>query len=175
MAVWSMPALMEDFAWEEQVGNSLIVREPVGVVASITPWNYPLHQLSAKVSAALAAGCTIVAKPSEVTPLSSLLVAEIGVTRRLAGLLGLSHDPVRVGAEHQLLYLGSEVIGQHDELLWHHFAPTRTPRAHDEPEGATRPNLARVNVIRRHALANVPPQPAKVGFGGCAALRVLAA
>jgi aldehyde dehydrogenase (NAD+) len=73
----SMPELMEEFAWEEQVGNSLIVREPVGVVASITPWNYPLHQLSAKVSAALAAGCTVVAKPSEITPLNAFVLAEI--------------------------------------------------------------------------------------------------
>src|SRR2546423_8472652 len=69
--------LLKDFVFEERVGNSLIVREPVGVVASITPWNYPLHQLSAKVSAALAAGCTVVAKPSEITPLNAFVLAEI--------------------------------------------------------------------------------------------------
>ena len=49
---------------EEPVGNSTVVREPVGVVGAITPWNYPLHQLCAKVAPALAAGCTVVAKPS---------------------------------------------------------------------------------------------------------------
>src|ERR1019366_1834736 len=49
----------------ERVGNSLVVREPAGVVGAITPWNYPLHQVVAKVAAALAAGCTIVLKPSE--------------------------------------------------------------------------------------------------------------
>jgi aldehyde dehydrogenase (NAD+) len=73
----TLPDIVEDFAWEEEVGNSLIVREPVGVVASITPWNYPLHQLSAKVAGALAAGCTVVAKPSEVTPLSAWILAEV--------------------------------------------------------------------------------------------------
>jgi aldehyde dehydrogenase (NAD+) len=61
----------------ERVGNSLIVREPVGVVGAITPWNYPLHQAVAKIAAALAAGCTIVHKPSEVAPLSAYLFAEI--------------------------------------------------------------------------------------------------
>ena len=66
-----------EVAWEERIGNSLVVREPVGVVGAITPWNYPLHQLCAKVAPALAAGCTIVAKPSEVTPLSAFVLAEI--------------------------------------------------------------------------------------------------
>lgn len=56
---------------EERIGNSLVVREPVGVVAAITPWNYPLHQIVIKLAAALAAGCTIVVKPSEIAPLSA--------------------------------------------------------------------------------------------------------
>ncbi len=66
-----------EVAWEEHVGNSLVVREPIGVVGAITPWNYPLHQLCAKVAPALAAGCSVVAKPSEVTPLSAFVLAEI--------------------------------------------------------------------------------------------------
>lgn len=69
--------LLQEFAFEEQVGNSLVVREPVGVVACITPWNYPLHQIIAKVAPALAAGCTVVLKPSEVAPLNAFLLAEI--------------------------------------------------------------------------------------------------
>jgi len=73
----SMAQVAHEVAWEEQVGNSLVVREPVGVVGCITPWNYPLHQLCAKVGPALAAGCSVVAKPSEVTPLSSFVLAEI--------------------------------------------------------------------------------------------------
>ncbi len=61
----------------ERIGNSLVVREPVGVVGAITPWNYPLHQAMAKIAPALAAGCVIVLKPSEVAPLSAYLLAEI--------------------------------------------------------------------------------------------------
>jgi acyl-CoA reductase-like NAD-dependent aldehyde dehydrogenase len=73
----SMPEVMAQTNWEEEVGNSLIVREPVGVVGAITPWNYPLHQISAKVAPALAAGCTIIVKPSEVAPLNAFVLAEI--------------------------------------------------------------------------------------------------
>ncbi|MFA5913097.1 MAG: aldehyde dehydrogenase family protein [Burkholderiales bacterium] len=69
--------LLGGFAFEEKVGNSLILREPVGVVAAITPWNYPLHQIAAKVAPALAAGCTVVLKPSEVAPLNAFVLAEI--------------------------------------------------------------------------------------------------
>jgi len=61
---------------EETIGNSLIVHEPVGVVGAITPWNYPLHQVVAKVAAALAAGCTVVLKPSELTPLVAYLLID---------------------------------------------------------------------------------------------------
>jgi len=69
--------MLGSFAFEEQVGNSLILREPVGVIAAITPWNYPLHQIAAKVAPALAAGCTVVLKPSEVAPLNAFVLAEI--------------------------------------------------------------------------------------------------
>jgi aldehyde dehydrogenase (NAD+) len=66
-----------ELQYEEQIGNSLVVREPVGVVGCITPWNYPLHQIAAKVAPALAAGCTVVLKPSEVAPLNAFLLAEV--------------------------------------------------------------------------------------------------
>ena len=69
--------ILDDFSFEERIGNSLVVREPVGVVGAITPWNYPLHQIIAKVAPALAAGCTVVLKPSEVTPLNAFILAEI--------------------------------------------------------------------------------------------------
>ncbi|MGN9768587.1 aldehyde dehydrogenase family protein [Micromonospora sp. SD12] len=59
---------------DETVGNSLVLREPVGVVGAITPWNYPLHQVVAKLAPALAAGCTVVLKPSELTPLTAYLL-----------------------------------------------------------------------------------------------------
>jgi aldehyde dehydrogenase (NAD+) len=71
------PAIIGDFPWEEQIGTSLVVREPIGVVGCITPWNYPLHQVVAKVVPALGAGCTVVLKPSEVAPLSAFVLAEI--------------------------------------------------------------------------------------------------
>jgi acyl-CoA reductase-like NAD-dependent aldehyde dehydrogenase len=73
----SMPQLLAELPGDEQVGNSLIVREPVGVVAAITPWNYPLHQIAAKVAPALAAGCTVVLKPSQVAPLNAALLADV--------------------------------------------------------------------------------------------------
>ncbi len=69
--------LATEFQYEEQVGNSLVVREPVGVVGCITPWNYPLHQIACKVAPALAAGCTVVLKPSEVAPINAFVLAEV--------------------------------------------------------------------------------------------------
>ena len=73
----SMPELVKEVTWEEEVGNSLIVREAAGVVAAITPWNYPLHQIANKVAPALAAGCTVVLKPSGIAPLNAFVLAEI--------------------------------------------------------------------------------------------------
>jgi acyl-CoA reductase-like NAD-dependent aldehyde dehydrogenase len=77
MTFGAMEHLVEELPWEQQIGNSLIVREPIGVVGAITPWNYPLHQVAAKVAPAMVAGCTVVLKPSEVTPLSAFVLAEI--------------------------------------------------------------------------------------------------
>jgi betaine-aldehyde dehydrogenase len=65
------------FHWEEKVGNSLVVREPIGVVGCITPWNFPLNQITLKVAPALAAGCTVVLKPSEIAPVNAMILAEI--------------------------------------------------------------------------------------------------
>ena len=70
-------AIAESYEYETTVGNSLVVREPVGVVGCITPWNYPLHQIAAKVAYAMAAGCTVVLKPSEVAPLDAFILAEV--------------------------------------------------------------------------------------------------
>jgi aldehyde dehydrogenase (NAD+) len=67
---------IRDFKFEEELGNSLVVKEPVGVVGCITPWNYPLHQIVAKVAPALAAGCVVVLKPAELAPLSGLMLAD---------------------------------------------------------------------------------------------------
>jgi acyl-CoA reductase-like NAD-dependent aldehyde dehydrogenase len=73
----AMPQALEEVRWEEEVGNSRVLREAVGVVGAITPWNYPLNQIGAKVAPALAAGCTVVLKPSEVVPLNAFILAEV--------------------------------------------------------------------------------------------------
>jgi aldehyde dehydrogenase (NAD+) len=69
--------LLGSYEFESEVGNSLVVREPIGVVGCITPWNYPLHQIALKVAPALAAGNTVVLKPSEVAPINAFILAEI--------------------------------------------------------------------------------------------------
>src|SRR5437016_9058758 len=71
-----MPKLIDEVKFDEQIANSLVIKEPIGVVGAITPWNYPLHQITNKVAPALAAGCTVVLKPAEDTPLTAQLFAE---------------------------------------------------------------------------------------------------
>ncbi|WP_433352398.1 aldehyde dehydrogenase family protein [Micromonospora saelicesensis] len=75
--VESIAGLADDFAWTEEVGNSLIVREPIGVVGAITPWNFPLQQIVSKLAPALLAGNTMVFKPSENAPLTARILAEV--------------------------------------------------------------------------------------------------
>ena len=77
MTFASMEDLVGEVEWERRSGNSLLVRQPVGVVGAITPWNYPLHQIAAKVAPALVAGCTVVLKPSELVPGVAYLLAEV--------------------------------------------------------------------------------------------------
>ena len=85
-------SLAASFPWTEEIGNSLVVREPVGVVGAITPWNYPLHQIVAKVAPALLAGCTVVLKPSEVAPLTAAILAEVAAEAGLpAGAFNVVH------------------------------------------------------------------------------------
>ncbi len=92
--------VLEGFAFEERIGGTLVRREAAGVCAFITPWNWPLNQIACKVAPALAAGCTMVLKPSEEAPLSAVILAEIlheaGVP---AGVFNLVHgDGPTVGA-----------------------------------------------------------------------------
>ncbi len=84
--------LITTVSLEEQIGNSVILREPFGVAGLITPWNYPLHQIMAKVAPAIAAGCTMVLKPSEIAPLNACLLAEAALEIGLpAGVLNIVH------------------------------------------------------------------------------------
>ena len=73
----SVPGTARAFNFEEDMGRSIVTREAVGVVGCITPWNYPLHQIMAKIAPAMAVGCTVVLKPSEVAPLNAFLLTEI--------------------------------------------------------------------------------------------------
>ena len=73
----SMADIAVDFPLETRVGSSLLIRQPAGVVAAITPWNYPLYQLAAKLAPALAAGCTIILKPAGAAPLAAFVLAEV--------------------------------------------------------------------------------------------------
>ena len=73
----SYAKILESFEWEKEVRNSLVVKEPIGVCAFITPWNFPLHQIIGKVAPALAAGCTMVLKPSKEAPLNAFLLADL--------------------------------------------------------------------------------------------------
>ncbi|MBN9062681.1 MAG: aldehyde dehydrogenase family protein [Rhizobiales bacterium] len=70
-------AVLKDFKFEYMLGQTLIVREPIGVCGFITPWNWPINQITAKLANALAAGCTVVVKPSEFAPLSPIILAEV--------------------------------------------------------------------------------------------------
>ena len=66
-----------NFEWEKTVGNSVVVREPIGVIGCITPWNFPLSQITLKIAPAMVAGCTVVLKPSEIAPVNAMILAQI--------------------------------------------------------------------------------------------------
>jgi acyl-CoA reductase-like NAD-dependent aldehyde dehydrogenase len=76
-AFQTIGAHAERVVWEQQSGRMTVVREPLGVVGAITPWNFPLEQIAVKIAPALVAGCTVVLKPSEVTPLNALVLAVV--------------------------------------------------------------------------------------------------
>ncbi|MGX1674624.1 aldehyde dehydrogenase family protein [Streptomyces sp. NPDC055400] len=117
----SYAELAASYAFEEKVGNSTVYAEPVGVVGAITPWNYPLHQIVAKVAPALAAGCTVVLKPAEDTPLTAQLFAEAvheaGIPAGVFNLVtGLGPVAGQALAEHPgvdlVSFTGSTAIGK---------------------------------------------------------------
>ncbi|MFE5818400.1 aldehyde dehydrogenase family protein [Streptomyces sp. NPDC056479] len=113
--------LAATYAFEEKVGNSTVYLEPIGVVGAITPWNYPLHQIVAKVAPALAAGCTVVLKPAEDTPLVAQLFAEAvheaGIPAGVFNLVtGLGPVAGQALAEHPdvdlVSFTGSTAVGR---------------------------------------------------------------
>ena len=68
---------LKEYQFEKPEGDYILMKEPIGVVGMITPWNWPMNQITTKVSAALAAGCTMVLKPSEISPYCAMLLAEV--------------------------------------------------------------------------------------------------
>ncbi|MBU28120.1 MAG: aldehyde dehydrogenase family protein [Flavobacteriales bacterium] len=68
---------LKDYQFEKPEGDYILIKEPIGVIGMITPWNWPMNQITTKVSAALAAGCTMVLKPSEISPYCAMLLAEV--------------------------------------------------------------------------------------------------
>ncbi|MFD6534670.1 aldehyde dehydrogenase family protein [Streptomyces sp. NPDC060184] len=117
----SYAELAATYAFEEKLGNSTVLHEPVGVVGAITPWNYPLHQIVAKAAPALAAGCTVVLKPAEDTPLTAQLFAEAteqaGIPAGVFNLVtGLGPVAGQALAEHPgvdlVSFTGSTAVGR---------------------------------------------------------------
>jgi len=103
--------LLATYPFEERIGNSLVMKEPAGVVAAITPWNYPLHQIVAKLGPALAAGCSVVLKPSEVAPLSCFMLAEIaGATALPKGVLNFISGAGPVVGEAMASHPGVDMV-----------------------------------------------------------------
>jgi aldehyde dehydrogenase (NAD+) len=109
------------FAWTEDLGDTLLVKEPIGVVGCITPWNWPLNQISAKVAPALLAGCTVVLKPSEITPINAILVAEsihaAGLPKGVFNMvMGTGPETAQLLAEHpkvdMVSFTGSTRVGR---------------------------------------------------------------
>lgn len=125
---------VQQVSFEHEIGNSLVVRQPIGVVGAITPWNYPLHQITAKVGAAMAAGCTVVVKASEVTPLAAFELARV-----------IEHVGVPAGVVNILTGYGpvaGEAISRHPDIDIVSF--TGSARAGRQIAAAAAPTLKRV-------------------------------
>ncbi|WP_040841327.1 aldehyde dehydrogenase family protein [Nocardia brevicatena] len=107
----SQSRLLAEVRWEHRVGNSRVLREAAGVVAAITPWNYPLHQIAAKVAPALAVGCTVVLKPSVVAPLNAVILAEAAIAAGLPdGVLNIVFGTGAEVGERLVSHPGVDVV-----------------------------------------------------------------
>jgi len=154
--------ILENYQFEEVRGSTKIVKEPAGVCGFITPWNWPLNQIACKVAPALAAGCTIVLKPSELAPVSAYLLAEIIAESGLpAGVFNLVNgDGPTVGA----------AISAHPEIDLVSF--TGSTRAGREVARAAADGIKRVTQELGGKSANIilddAPDFAKAVAGGVA-------
>jgi len=130
----TLMAAIDDVKWYEGCGKTTVVKEPVGVVGCITPWNYPLNQISLKVIPALLAGCTVVLKPSEVTPCCAYIVAE-----------AIHEAGIPAGVFNMVLGAGpgcGEILSSHPEVDIVSF--TGSTRAGKQISAAAAPTLKRV-------------------------------
>ncbi|HEX3782577.1 MAG TPA: aldehyde dehydrogenase family protein [Pseudonocardiaceae bacterium] len=155
--------VLREYTFKQVVGTTVLLREPAGVCALITPWNWPLNQIMCKVAPALATGCTMVLKPSEVAPLDAVLVAEIldeaGVP---AGVFNLVHgDGPTVGA----------VLSAHPDVDMVSF--TGSTRAGVQVSKAAADTVKRVSLELGGKSANIVlpdadlAKAAKVAVAGC--------
>jgi aldehyde dehydrogenase (NAD+) len=155
--------LVTTIAWEDRVGNSTVVLEPIGVVGAITPWNYPLHQVTAKLAYALAAGCTVVLKPSEIAPLCSYLlfdaIHEVGLPPGVVNLVP-GYGPV-VG----------EAIARHPEVDMVSFTGSTRAGTRVAELGAATVKKIALELGGKSANVILPdadlPAAVKVGLANC--------
>lgn len=111
LAVQASVTAAAAFPWSEEIANALVVREPIGVVGAITPWNFPLQQLVTKVVPALLAGNTVVLKPSEAAPLTARIFAEIAAAAGLpAGVFNVVHGTGQVVGEAIAAHSGIDMV-----------------------------------------------------------------
>ena len=118
--------IVDEYDWETVEDTSLIVREPIGVVGAVTPWNWPLNQIAVKLAPALLSGCTMVLKPSEVTPINAYLIThaidEAGLPPGVFNMVcGRGPEVGEVLATHPLVdmvsFTGSTAVGRHLHAL----------------------------------------------------------
>ncbi|MBV9139701.1 MAG: aldehyde dehydrogenase family protein [Pseudonocardiales bacterium] len=149
------------FNFEEKIDNSLVILDPIGVVAAITPWNFPLHQVVLKVAAALAAGCTVIVKPSELAPLSTDLLAELAHEIGLpAGVLNIVHGTgPRVG----------DALARHPGIDMVSF--TGSPRAGREVARRAGETLKKVTLASRRAAVGIAAEQRRELPGAVAVLQ----
>ena len=133
--------VLEHFKFEELKGSTLMRKEPIGVCGLITPWNWPMNQIACKVAPALAAGCTMVLKPSEVAPLSAYLFTQILHEAGLpAGIFNMVNgDGPAVGS----------AISSHPDVAMVSFT------------GSTRAGVAEERIGRRVAASQCHSQPSQ--------------
>ena len=138
-------SVLEKFEFEEDRGTSRIAREPIGVCGFITPWNWPIHQICAKVAPALAVGCTVVLKPSEIAPFSAKIFADIldaaGVPAGVFNMVnGLGPEVGHAIAAHPMVDMVSITGSTHAGIQVAEAAAKTVKRVHQELGGKS-PNI----------------------------------